>query len=112
MNVSVKLMRWLAGCLLGCAQVFALGFAEKGNHIAGRIAENHLTNRAPSEGARLLGGQSMSSVSTWGDLLWRERRETASWHFVGMKITTDRILGEIANTPRRGFPNSGTHPFR
>ncbi|MBF0546935.1 MAG: S1/P1 nuclease [Candidatus Riflebacteria bacterium] len=53
-----------------------------GHKLVARLAFEQMTPKARSEATKILKGASLESVSTWADLIKRDRPETASFHFV------------------------------
>lgn len=71
----------------------ALGFGALGHRVISEIAENHLSENAKLEIARILEGESLASVSTWADVMrysnegsdfW-SYKYSSSWHFVNIE---------------------------
>ncbi len=58
----------------------------EGHHVVARVAAARLTPRARAEADRLLGGQSLESVSTWADEIRHDRPATAPWHYVDIEL--------------------------
>jgi hypothetical protein len=70
--------------------VLALGVAigliswgRTGHNVIGRIAANHLTDKARAGVAALLGNESLADVASWADET--RDRSTASWHFINVE---------------------------
>ena len=59
-----------------------------GHRTTGKIAENHLTNKAKRKIDKLLKGQSLAFVSTFGDEIKSDKKynEFYSWHYVNMGL--------------------------
>jgi len=59
-----------------------------GHRTIGKIAEKHLTKRAKKKIDKLLKGQSLAFVSTYGDEIKSDRKysEFYTWHFVNMPL--------------------------
>jgi hypothetical protein len=62
------------------AQLFAWG--PKGHAIVADIASSRLTPAARKNIQRLLGADSLASISSWADTVRKERDESYDWHFV------------------------------
>jgi len=62
-----------------------------GHRATGKIAENHLTNKALRKIDKLLKGQSLAFVSTYGDEIKSDKRynEFYSWHYVNMPLDSN-----------------------
>jgi hypothetical protein len=58
----------------------------EGHQIVALIAEGMLTPEARIAAKELLGGANISDaeIVNWADEIRRERRETASWHYVNI----------------------------
>ncbi|WP_435263910.1 S1/P1 nuclease [Tenacibaculum sp. nBUS_03] len=59
-----------------------------GHRATGKIAENHLTNRAKRKIDKLLEGESLAFVSTYADEIKSDRKysEYYSWHYINMPL--------------------------
>lgn len=59
-----------------------------GHRATGKIAEKHLSRRAKKKIAKLLQGESLAFVSTYGDEIKSDRnyRKYYSWHYVNMPL--------------------------
>ncbi len=57
-----------------------------GHQIVARLAATRIAPATAAEVSRLLGGQSMAAVSTWADMVRRDRPATAAWHFVDIEV--------------------------
>lgn len=83
--------------LAGSSPAWAWG--PQGHEVVALIAGRHLSAKARSEAARLLGGNAMLvHDSNWADEIRDRRRETGSWHYV------DIPLGARGYDPRRDCP--------
>ncbi len=63
-------------------------WGQTGHRTVGKIAENHLTNRARKKIEKLLDGQSLAFVSTYGDDIKSDDRydKYYTWHFVNFPL--------------------------
>lgn len=78
-------MRCLVGCVVLSVAVFSQtgwGWGREGHQIVGHIAEARLTPRASEAIRELLGKGDLASISNWADQIRRDRKETATWHYV------------------------------
>jgi hypothetical protein len=68
--------------LLACALCF--GWGPTGHRASARIAEKHLSKKAASKVAELIGPESLPEVSTWADDVRSDSawRRSAFWHYV------------------------------
>lgn len=59
-----------------------------GHRATGQIAENHLTNKTKKKISRLLEGESLAFVSTFGDQIKSDKKynKFRSWHYVNMPL--------------------------
>jgi len=59
-----------------------------GHRVTGKIAEKHLTKKARKQINKLLKGQSLAFVSTFGDQIKSDKKynEFYTWHYVNMPI--------------------------
>ena len=77
----------VAGALAVWSPAPARAWGPLGHRMAGQIAADRLTPNARKAVADLLGpGESLSSVSTWADEVRRDRKESATWHYVNVPI--------------------------
>jgi hypothetical protein len=68
-----------------CAAPGAAGaFGPDGHRIAGLLAEPRLCAAARAEVAVIGGGQSLAELGVWADVVRKERRESAPWHYVNI----------------------------
>ena len=63
-------------------------WGQTGHRTVGKIAESHLTNRARKKIEKLLDGQSLAFVSTYGDDIKSDDRydKYYNWHFVNFPL--------------------------
>ncbi|WP_435415694.1 S1/P1 nuclease [Polaribacter aestuariivivens] len=63
-------------------------WGQNGHRATGKIAESHLTRKAKRKIDKLLKGQSLAFVSTFGDEIKSDRkyREFSPWHYVNMGL--------------------------
>ncbi len=61
-----------------------------GHRATGKIAENHLTKRAKKKIDKILKGESLAFVSTYGDEIKSDRKfgKFYTWHYVNMPLDT------------------------
>ncbi len=77
----------------------AWAWGPQGHEVVALIAGRHLSAKARTEVARLLGGNAMLvHDANWADEIRDRRRETGSWHYV------DIPLGVRGYDPRRDCP--------
>jgi hypothetical protein len=71
-----------------------------GHRTTGEIAERHLTNKAKRKIDKLLKGQSLAFVSTFGDEIKSDRKynEFYSWHYVNMNL--DEKYADAEKNPK------------
>mgnify|MGYP005725656521 CR=1 FL=1 len=62
-------------------------FGVTGHRVIGKIAENHLTDKAKMEVEKLLGPQSLAQVSTWADEIRSDPnwRKASPWHYINIE---------------------------
>jgi len=87
--MKVKFSTILIGLLISSI-TFATNpiWGPTGHRATGKIAENHLTKRAKKKIDRLLNGESLAFVSTYGDEIKSDRKysEFYTWHYVNMPL--------------------------
>jgi hypothetical protein len=85
-RISICLRTTIAVVLFLSAAVGRAGaWGWEGHVIVGRIAEQHLTEKAKTAIAQLLGPDRKiedTSVASWPDNIRRDRPETGPWHYV------------------------------
>jgi hypothetical protein len=71
-----------------------------GHRTTGKIAETHLTNKAKRKIDKLLKGESLAFVSTFGDQIKSDRKynEFYSWHYVNMDL--DQKYADTEKNPK------------
>jgi len=73
--------------VLGLAAIgIAIGlisWGRTGHNVIGRIAANHLTDKAKAGVTALLGTETLADVASWADD--NRDRSTASWHFINVE---------------------------
>jgi hypothetical protein len=71
-----------------------------GHRTTGKIAEMHLTNKAKRKIDKLLKGESLAFVSTFGDQIKSDRKysEFYSWHYVNMDL--DQKYADAVKNPK------------
>ena len=87
--------------------IFSLNFGfsnnydwgQTGHRTTGEIAENHLSKKARKEIGKLLQGQSLAFVSTFGDEIKSDSkyREFSTWHYVNLPEGETEYSKENAN---------------
>ncbi len=89
--MKVKFLVLLIGLFI-TSIVFATNpvWGPTGHRTTGQIAENHLTKRAKKKIDKLLKGESLAFVSTYGDEIKSDRKynEFYTWHYVNMSLDT------------------------
>ena len=67
-----------------------------GHRATGKIAENHLTNKAKRKTDKLLQGESLAFVSTYADEIKSDKKynEFYSWHYINMPLDGDYETAE------------------
>jgi hypothetical protein len=68
--------------LLGILMLPLISWGPEGHSTTAQIAENHLTLKAKARVTAILGGRSMSSVSSWADQVKDD--DTRKWHFLNL----------------------------
>jgi hypothetical protein len=82
---------WLGVALVLGAHGQALAWGPEGHAIVAEIAERHLSEKARTSIAAILGpGVSLASVASWADDVRGNRPETYNWHFVDIPLAADR----------------------
>jgi fructose-1,6-bisphosphatase len=63
-------------------------WSKTGHRVTGKVAEQYLTRKAKKAIAKLLNGQSLADVSTFGDEIKADRnyREFSPWHYVNFPL--------------------------
>lgn len=87
-DLGMRLVIAAALVLLG-SSVRALAWGSDGHRIVAEIAEQYLAPVTARQVRQLLAMENattLAEVSTWADDIRRERRETASWHYVNIPI--------------------------
>ena len=75
--------------LLICPSAF--GWWAEGHRIIAAIAERRLNPKAKAAVAAILPeGQTLESVSAWADEVRRDRKETATWHYIDIPTGATR----------------------
>ena len=71
-----------------------------GHRTTGKIAEKHLTKKAKRAIDKLLNGESLAFVSTFGDEIKSDRKYNKfySWHYVNMPL--DKNYGDVEKNPK------------
>ncbi|QNM86932.1 S1/P1 nuclease [Polaribacter pectinis] len=78
----------------------AVVWGQNGHRATGKIAENHLTKRAKKKIDKLLKGQSLAFVSTYGDEIKSDKKYNKyySWHYVNMGL--DESYAKAEKNPK------------
>lgn len=78
----------------------AFFWGQNGHRATGKIAENHLKKRAKKKIDKLLKGQSLAFVSTFGDEIKSDRKYSKyfPWHYVNMGL--DETYEESKKNPK------------
>ncbi len=89
-----KVVLFIAGVLF---IVFMSSWGHTGHSIIGKIAANHLNDKARAGVAALLNGESLADVASWADE--NRGRSTASWHFINVEngLSFDEFKNQINN---------------
>jgi hypothetical protein len=66
-----------------CIAIGLISWGHTGHSIIGKIAANHLNDKARVGVAALLAAESLSDVASWADD--NRDRSTASWHFINVE---------------------------
>jgi hypothetical protein len=72
----------------------SFGWGNEGHQIIATVAEDHLDETTKVMIQSLLGNNHLYSIASWADDIRRDRRETATWHYV------DIPLGDKYNSSR------------
>ncbi len=87
--MKVKILVVLTGLLISSI-TFATNpvWGPTGHRTTGKIAENHLTKRAKKKIDKLLKGEGLAFVSTYGDEIKSDRKYSKfyTWHYVNMPL--------------------------
>jgi hypothetical protein len=82
-RIAVTLLAW---------QLPLFGWGGEGHDLVARIADAQLTPIARAKVAEILGpGVTMASVSSWADMVRRDRANTALWHYVDIPINQKHL---------------------
>jgi len=76
--------KFLCGFMAVCIAVGLISWGRTGHNVIGRIAANHLTDKAKTDVAALLGNETLADVASWADD--RRDRSTAPWHFINVEL--------------------------
>lgn len=81
-----RLCSWFAGLALFFVSATAWSWGLTGHRAVGEIAEKNLNAKAKKEVRKLLGGEPMSTASTWADEIRSNPayRSYAYWHYVSV----------------------------
>lgn len=90
----MKSMRSICGSLLLSVLCFLPSFAHAwgrtGHQVIAAIAESRLTTTTLEQVQSIMGSEEpLAAVSTWADAVRGQRKETAPWHYVNIRIGTD-----------------------
>lgn len=75
--------RILAGIIAVCIVIGLVSRGHTGHSVIGRIAADHLTDKAKAGVTALLGGERLADVASWADE--NKDRSTTSWHFINVE---------------------------
>ncbi|MCF6348646.1 MAG: S1/P1 nuclease [Flavobacteriaceae bacterium] len=99
--MKIKFTAILIGLLVS-STTFATNpiWGPTGHRATGKIAENHLTKRAKKKIDKLLKGESLAFVSTYGDEIKSDRKYSKfyTWHYVNMPL--DSRYEDIEKNPK------------
>ncbi|MCI2230136.1 S1/P1 nuclease [Polaribacter sp. MSW13] len=78
----------------------AVFWGQTGHRATGKIAESYLTRKAKRKIDKILKGQSLAFVSTYGDEIKSDKKynEFYSWHYVNMKL--DEKYADAEKNPK------------
>lgn len=82
----------------------AWAWGPMGHHLAGRLAERHLTPKARAAVMELLEpGETMAAASTWADEHRRDIKGSGAWHYVDIPLDQERYDDRFAgDVPEKG----------
>jgi len=75
--------KFFCGIAAVCIAIGLVSWGRTGHNVIGRIAANHLTDKAKAGVAALLGNETLADVASWADDT--RDRSTASWHFINVE---------------------------
>jgi len=75
--------KFLCGLAAVCIIIVLSSWGRTGHNVIGRIAANHLTNKAKAGVSALLGTETLADVASWADD--NRDRTTAPWHFINVE---------------------------
>ncbi|HZY39759.1 MAG TPA: S1/P1 nuclease [Mucilaginibacter sp.] len=76
--------KFFCGIIVVCIAIGLISWGRTGHNVIGRIAANHLTDKAKAGVSALLGNESLADVASWADDT--RDRSTASWHFINVEL--------------------------
>jgi hypothetical protein len=76
--------RIFGGIIAVCIVIGLVSWGHTGHSVIGRIAADHLSDKAKADVAALLGGETLADVASWADE--NRDRSTASWHFINVEL--------------------------
>ena len=81
---------------LGFSNASAIFWGKTGHRVVGQVAEDHLSKKAKRAIKKILDGESLALVSTYGDEIKSDRRywSFGPWHYVNFSF--DKKYGEEA----------------
>lgn len=79
--------KFFCGIAAVCIAIGLISWGRTGHNVIGRIAANHLSDKAKAGVAALLGTETLADVSSWADD--NRDRSTASWHFINVETGLD-----------------------
>jgi len=85
-------MRRLTWLVLAVYVIPGLAWGPEGHRLVARLAQGMLTPQAAARvGATLGPGETIASMASWADQVRTERKETESWHFIDIPITSSGL---------------------
>lgn len=89
----------LAIFFISSSQVSANDWGQTGHRVTGEIAESYLTKKAKRNISKILNGQSLALVSTYGDEIKSDSRYTqyGPWHYVNIDADQQQYDAALAN---------------
>jgi hypothetical protein len=76
--------KFFCGIVAVCIAIGLISWGRTGHNVIGRIAANHLSEKAKADVAALLGNETLADVASWADDT--RDRSTASWHFINVEL--------------------------
>jgi hypothetical protein len=87
--------KFLCSVIAVCIAVGLISWGRTGHNVIGRIAENHLSDKAKAGVSALLGNETLADVASWADD--NRDRSTAPWHFINVELglSFDEFKGQV-----------------